>query len=143
VRYNLGMKKFLIFVVFILLILVVGIFAWNSTQAEIKINTPVANQSVEIIFSLTGDISSTLLKDSTFGIEILEKSGNSIMGQVISAPSPWWGQYIAVPVHFTEQIDTSGMTSDTPTCFGAATLVVSSLYSNKISHLVLINCTAK
>lgn len=136
------MKKILI-IVAVLLILTIGGFVWNTSQTEIKIDTPVSNQGIGIEFTLSGEIPSMLLKDSAFGIDLLDKNGKSITGQLVEVSAPWWSRFISIPIHFNQKVDTSGMTAETSTCFGAATLVVSSLKDAKLSRSIPVNCTAK
>lgn len=135
--YSISVKKIYLFIL-TLVIIVVGVFVWNSLHTEIKISSPASSQKVGMQFAFSGEISSILLKDSAFTIEILDRNQNSITGQLVEVSAPWWGQFVATPINFTEQINTAGMTSDTPTCLGPATLVIGN--KNKILSKIPIVC---
>ena len=142
-RYNGVMKRWLFIAICTPLVLIAGIFVWNSSRKYIEVDAPTLNQNVATQFIFSGRISSLLLKDSSFDIDLTDNSGNLILGQLVEVSVPWWAQFISVPIYFNQQIDTSGITAETPTCFGRATLVVSSFFDEKSSVSVPINCTSK
>ncbi|MFZ2593626.1 MAG: hypothetical protein WAX38_02515 [Minisyncoccia bacterium] len=136
------MKSPILATAVILILATAIIFIQNTTQQKIVVIYPVKNQIVKTKFNLQGEISSRLLQESAFGIQVISGDGRTVLEQVILVSAPSYSRYISIPIQFNEDIDITGVTEETEICYGKSTVRLMSLKKD-ISTSISVFCGSK
>lgn len=132
------MSKKLIIFFSIFIALGIVLFAWNLAYSNLILSLPQSGDTIGNPFVISGEIPTSWIDDSGFGIDVLDKNGNSLLSQLIFTPIPqWWSQFIITRFHFMQGIYVSG-TKNYTKYTGPATLIISNLYSHKHSYAIPI-----
>lgn len=104
---------------------------WSHSNGRVSISTPQVGAEVGIRFNVAGEIPLNWVEGPGIGLDIVsEKDGNILSKVIFMQRVPWWYQFFHSTISFHDVVDTSGITTDTPTCFGAAKIIVGSLYTD-------------